>query len=449
MLMPEMFLEHFASVRSSAGDSHTIIYSPPIISGMCDYCQVDGACIHQSENDKQGNPCACSFSGPESCDGCGDSCEPWYTGLEIPGQRALTDSLMDTAETMSYPADGSAVAAELQNSQSAGVDPAILDRAKKILAGGRFRDIGDIIVSLTPPFEWETGGAPALLWNTKVGAFSVGMSVNVKDGQAALLVGRSGESGDSFGPGNHVISMENCTSLKKDCRLPAQGFNMTVVSGSLFYFSTSGVSLPFAITGPTRSGKMTSVRGKATCAVSSPKELVKHVKSPGEQKDTTAFDRFISESLNSLLKSGLQQVEAANLKSGGTGIEKAISNSFTELGLKLVKVDIEYAGDPRPEDMFSAMGQIQGIGTSREQMMKLVEMAKSIRERNPSAGNTAASHGSNPSTVSCPSCGSPNPSTGKFCGKCGKPIASKSCQKCGNPVTSGSKFCGTCGTKLM
>lgn len=418
---------------------------------MSTYCQVDGICDHGSQQVGKASSCMCSFSGPQSCPGCGHSCEPWYSGVEIPGHRDLTYAFLDTSETVKFPATGEAIMGELQHGSS-GYDvrsSGELGWMQPLLSGKTFSDMGEVLTSLMPAFEWTPKNALQSGWKTGADRFSTGTKLMVKDGQLAVLVDQNGRVLQSFGPGNYTLTAENCPEALKQSRPPAQGYVHSLISASITFFATGKMQIPFSANGTSRSGKPISATGKLSCSVTSPSELLANAGSDAKLAEPTSFTGFLSGILNGRIASELNNYEADALNKNASSFQSALSSKLDADGIKLEELNFDYVGIPNAQTMFSGIGQgFPGGMFNVEQMKKMAETMRSQAGMRPTKGPGVTAQGAG-TTVPCPACGNQNPSGVKFCGTCGKPMAAAKCPSCGAPVSPGIKFCGSCGKKIV
>ncbi|MHB8567762.1 MAG: double zinc ribbon domain-containing protein [Nitrososphaerales archaeon] len=397
---------------------------------MCTYCQVDGSCIHEQ--------CSCSLSGPSRCSGCGHDCEPWWSGLQVPGRNDLVDVLTEFAEDRTFPATKKDIV------DYVGEDQWIRNN----LPEGSYKDPGEVMLAVLPPLKWS-GDNTSLVSASQEKATPSGTKLVVAEGQAAVIVGQwDYKPYDVFLTGEYTLTPGNAPKISARSRSPAPGFSRMIFLGApLFISLTHETSTPLNLMTLAASKQMCGVKGSAMWKVESPVAFVDYVSMSLKTLDASKIISTLNTQFNSFIRKEIASRSLVDLKNNSAALAKTISDDASKIGLYAV-VTIEYVGEPTPEMAAAMLGEMQ---SSRANMMAATAQ---IRSSNPTPKESLHGAPQMPGDASpnlvCQACGASNPPTGKFCNNCGKALVQQklTCPKCGKEAAAATKFCGNCGARM-
>lgn len=157
------------------------------------------------------------------------------------------------------------------------------------------------------------------------------------------------------------------------------------------------------------------------------------------------FDKVkeVAEKVGDTVESGVKNAsdgakklnETRKIKKEIEQTEKAVTNLFTEVGMKL------FEANPASAEFAAQFAKVSEL---KEKIAQLNKELNDLEEKYP-----------------CPNCGETVEKGQKFCDKCGASVeavttsaqsaeeeAKKSCANCGAAAEEGQKFCEKCGAKL-
>jgi hypothetical protein len=425
---------------------------------VCQYCAVDGMCIHSVGN--WGNsPCACEQAGVSTCPVCQHGCEPWYSGLTIPGRDDLVQYFMDSRDQLAFPATKSQLLGALQ-----AVDPSLPNNPTvgpqfqwfaRALPDRTYSDIGEAMIAVaepvTAPPEPAGGSSP---WRAAPGdEWGAGQRVIVPEGQA-LVLERDGRAYDHLPAGTHVLDATSCPRIALVSRQPARPGGPTSYRAHLLYVSTAPFTVPFSfmstnrLTAPPAPGQrpppVIAVQGSATVAVRDAGLFVEKVR----QTERGGSDRAaeVRSLLEAALRTAVEGADPNQLEERRAALTQSAGAALESMGLAVSELRFGALGPPTPEMMMQMRSQMVG-------MASMAAAARASRSMSPGPTTTPAQPPgpTAPAGAPCARCGHGNPPGSRFCLQCGTPLgvpAAPLCPSCGRANPPGSRFCLACGAAL-
>lgn len=338
--------------------------------------------------------------------------------------------------------------------------------------------------NLLKSLEWVDNSTDTIVYKYPMDGRQIqwGSKLTVRESQVAIFMNK-GKIADVFGPGMYTLQTSNLPVLTQLMSW-AYGFkspfyaDVYFVNTKQFTNQKWGTSNP--ITMRDKDFGTIRIRGYGNYAfrVEEPKTFLKELFGTNSTFTTADISSYLKSIIVSSLSDTIAESKvsaldiASNLTEFSTSATEALSESFTNLGLKLTKLVIENISFPeeveKAIDTRSSMGVLSdsmdtfvkyqsahairdaaknqgtaGIGTQLGTGVAIGEMMKESLKSSNSASKQESEG------KFCPSCGAKNPKTAKFCVECGSKLAVKGkCPKCGAEISAKSKFCPECGEKL-
>lgn len=335
--------------------------------------------------------------------------------------------------------------------------------------------------------EWAGDFSNKLIYkfDLKRDYISNGSKLTVREGQSVIFCDK-GKMADVFLPGYYTLSTENVPMLTKLMSWK-YGFESPFKS-DVYFVSTKqytgekwGTSNPIIVRDADYGAVRVRGYGTYSYKVEDPYIFMTQVTGIVNSYDT----REITNYLKSMVVMGISDAMgeckipildmAGNLMELGKIVENKLEQSFSDLGLRLVKFNFENLS--MPPELEKALDESTSLGMLSKNMNTYMAKAQAdaMREaaKNPGmAGATMgagmglgmgvgmgnmfsngfSSRGDNKSTAHqsgtiCGNCGAKMASGAKFCPECGK-ASGMQCFKCKAVVKDGAKFCPECGTSL-
>jgi hypothetical protein len=426
-----------------------------------------------------GTVCDCDTTiGVRSCRGCGCSCEPWWSGLNLSiGWKAqdsgtIVDFLSDYypyTDDRFFPATKEKIMQSLSETygmDNTGAEGQWMNQNLPQRIYNNPDDIVFALISTLPVISWDRAQQTELIWKYPTQKFAFGQKLLVAQDQQVVMMTADGKKAcDSFSAGNYILSKDNCpitisNSRKVAPEIQARGGisdGFPVFINPCMEFETE-----LMVSGQTRALRRIVAKGVARFRISNPNTFLEQIASKGKFDMQTTLST-LRKHCEELLQKEMSLHEFEELKDNSPLLEISLSRGIKNIGLDSIKVSFSWVGEMGPgmfgslsaatmSQMFDPqrMAQMRQIAETMRAMQMSGKGANLSPSRTYSQQQGAAQTGK--VTMECPSCNASNPTGNKFCNNCGKPLAmqitKKVCPKCGEQADASIKFCGNCGTKL-
>jgi len=338
--------------------------------------------------------------------------------------------------------------------------------------------------NLLKSLEWVDNTQDTIVYKYPMDGREImwGSKLTVRESQVAVFLNK-GKIADVFGPGMYTLQTSNLPILTQ---IMSWGYGFKSPFYADVYFVNTkqftnqrwGTSNPITM----RDKDFGTIRlrgyGNYAFKVDNAELFLKELFGTNSTFTTDDIASYLKSIIVSSISDTIAESKISALDIASNLIEfskvatETLSESFSNLGLKLTKLVIENISFP--EEVEKAIDTRSSMGVLSDKMDTFVkyQSANAIRDAAKNQGttgvgtqlgtglalgeimkesikSTSKSENANTDVKYCPSCGVANPKGAKFCVECGGKLSEKGkCPKCGAEVSAKSKFCPECGEKL-
>lgn len=344
--------------------------------------------------------------------------------------------------------------------------------------------MGFIKNNLLKSLEWVDNSVDTIVYKYPMDGRQIqwGSKLTVRESQVAIFMNK-GKIADVFGPGMYTLQTSNLPLLTQIMSW-AYGFKSPFYA-DVYFINTKqftnqrwGTSNP--ITMRDKEFGTIRIRGYGTYAfkVEDPTLFLKELFGTNSSFTTEEISSYLKSIIVSSISDTIAESKisaldiASNLIEFSQSATETLSETFSNLGLKLTKLVVENISFP--EEVEKAIDTRSSMGVLSDKMDTFVkyQSANAIRDAAKNQGvaglgtqigtgvaigemmkdslkSSKSTESEQPAAKFCPSCGARNPKSAKFCIECGAKLLVKGkCPKCGAEISARSKFCPECGEKL-
>ena len=313
-----------------------------------------------------------------------------------------------------------------------------------------------------------------------------GSVLTVRESQVAIFCDM-GKIADVFLPGRYTLDTNNIPVLTKLMSWK-YGFETPFKSDVFFVNTKQFVNQKWGTTNPImlrdKDYGAIRVRGFGTFSfrVKDAAVFMKEIFGTGKSYKTDDINEYLRSHLITAFTDALGESKvpildlAANLNELGKNVEKSIQEDFLQMGLELVKFNVQNFS--LPEELEKALDKSTSLGMMKNNVdtYQKIAAADALKDaaKNPGmAGSTMgagmgmgmglgmgnmfgnafqqtqqSTGGAAADTAKCPKCGAAMKANAKFCPECGAANGNV-CSKCKALVPANSKFCPDCGNSMV